>query len=137
MARRARVDADTPFHIDLQWWGERGRNLRRFLAEMLGDQAAEVGDDAPLDFIDPVTAEVEQLDPLWVRVLMERAHQPDFITTNTPLTNAVLRAFIENLNRPMTVVQLHDRLNRSTPETLLRMLKAARVEYGVTPVDDA
>ena len=137
MPAQSRVDVHTPFRIDLQWWGQRGRNLRRFLAEMLGDEGAEASDDAPLDFIDPVTAEVEQLDPLWVRVLMERAHRPDFITGATPLTNAVLRALVENLNRPMTVVQLHDRLNRSTPETLLRLMKAARLEYGVAPVDDA
>ena len=107
------TDIDTPFHIDLVWWSQHGRNLRRFLSEILDDENADLADDTALDYIDPLTAEVHQLDPLWVQVLTDRVSRPDFIAPSTPLTSAVLRAFIENLNRPMTVVQLHRRINRS------------------------
>jgi len=131
------VDTGTRFHIDLDWWERHGRNLRRFLSEILGDENADLADDAPLDYIDPTTAEVHQLDPLWVRVLIDRAGRSDYITTSTPLTSAILRAFVENVNRPMTVVQLHRRINRSTPETLLRLMRTARAEYGIVPVSEA
>jgi len=132
-----RVDTNTAFHIDLSWWEARGRNLRRFLIEILGtDEDAESMGGEPLDYIDPSTAEVLRLDPLWTTVLIRRAHQPDFITPSTPLTNAVLRALVENVNRPMTVAQLHGRIHRGTPESLLRMMRAARFEYGIVPVTE-
>jgi hypothetical protein len=131
-----RTNSDTRFQIDLEWWSARGRNLRRFLSEMLDGEDVAPGDDAPLDYIDQVTAEVYRLDPLWVRVLTGRANRPGFITPSTPLTSAILRALIENLNRPMTVGQLHRRINRSSPEALLRLMHTARLEYGIVPVSD-
>ena len=127
----------TPFHIDLQWWSEHGRNLGRFLAEILGADSDARTSDEPIDFIHPRTGEVHAVDPLWGRVLVERAYQPDYITPSTPLTNALLRALLENVNEPMTAVELHRRLNRSNPETLLRVLKATRAEYGIVPADGA
>jgi hypothetical protein len=129
----ARVDVNTPFHIDLAWWSQRGRSLRRFLAEMLDEEEADLAPAAPLDYIDPQTAEVYQLDPLWVQVLSTRSRRPDYITPTTPLTNAVLRAFIESVNQPLTAVDLCRRLGRSSPETILRVLRTARTEYGIVP----
>ena len=130
------ADVNTPFYIDLSWWETKERNLGRFLAEILGEpEASDLGDE-PIDYIDTTTAEVHQLDALWARVLTEKAHRPDYITPTTPLTNAVLRALIENLNRPMTVTQMHRRINRGSPDSLLRMMKTARIHYGIVPVDE-
>jgi hypothetical protein len=131
----APADINTPFHIDLGWWDKRGRNLGRFLAEILGEDETEIDGDGPLDYIDPETAEIHRLDPIWVKVLMHRAHRPDYITSATPLTNAVLRALVENLNRPMTSVELYRRINRTSPEVLLRVLRTARMQYGIVPSD--
>lgn len=133
----AHVDYNTRFHIDLGWWEGHGRNLGRFLAEMLGEQEADEAGGEPLDYVDPVTAEVYKLDPLWARVLTDKAHRPDYITPATPLTNAVLRALIENMNRPMTVTQLHRRISRGNPLTLLRLMQTARLQYGIVPVQEA
>lgn len=130
----AQVDVNTPFHINFGWWEEQGRNLGRFLAEILGQPDADLQPGTPLDFIDPNTAEVHELDPLWVEVLTSKAFKPDYITASTPLTSAVLRALVENLNRPMTSVELHRRINRSNPQTILRVLRTARTEYGIVPV---
>lgn len=130
-----RIDIHTPFHIDMAWWTNTGRNFNRFLAEIIGDpkvDASESGD--PLDFIDPATAEVHSLSPLWVHVLIDRAPKADYINRTTPLTNAVLRALIENLNRPMTAVALQRRISRGDPQTLLRVLHAARHQYGITAI---
>ena len=126
-----RADITTPFHIDLEWWAQTGRNLRRFLATILEDDDAALAEPGALDFIDRETAEVFQIDSLWARVLVERAQRPDYITSATPLTNAVLRALVENLNRPMTPVQLHRRVSRSSPEAILRVLATARATYGI------
>jgi hypothetical protein len=60
----ARVDVHTPFHIDLSWWDQHGRSLRRVLADILGEPDADLAPQTPLDYIDPQTAEVLQLDPL-------------------------------------------------------------------------
>jgi hypothetical protein len=126
-----RADTATPFHIDLEWWAHSGRNLRRFLATILEDDDAALTEPVALDYIDRETAEVFQIDSLWARVLVERAQRPDYITSATPLTNAVLRALVENLNRPMTPVQLHRRVSRSSPEAILRVLATARTTYGI------
>jgi hypothetical protein len=132
----ALADTKTPFHIDLDWWRRHERNLGRFLSEILGEDEPDLPTDSAIDYIDPHTAEVQQLDPLWVKVLVQRAHQPDYITSATPLTSAVLRAFIENRNQPMTPIQLHKRINRTSPETVLRVLKTAQLRYGIFPVEE-
>jgi hypothetical protein len=133
----ARDDLTTRYHISLEWWQRRGRNLRLYLADMLGDvDDSEVPADELLDHIDPDTAEVRRLDPLWVRVLLERTRRPDYITASTPMAHAVLRALIETANEPMTVVEMQRRIGRGTPETLLRLMRTARNEYGVVPVTE-
>lgn len=132
----ALVDTNTPFHIDFSWWESRGRDLGLFLADMLGEEDYEPGSDGPIDYIDPHTAEVHRVDPIWARVLIERAHRPDYITPSTPLTNAVLRALVENLNTPMSAVELQRRINRATPQTLLRVLRTTRLQYGIVPVTE-
>ena len=132
----ALADTTTPFQIDLAWWQKNERNLGRFLSEILGEETPELPAETAIDFVDPHTAEVHQLDPLWVKVLVQRAHQPDFITPATPMANALLRALIENRNEPMTPAELHKRINRGSPETVLRVLKSAQRSYGIFPVDD-
>lgn len=130
----ALVTIHTPFHIDFAWWASRHRNLGRFLSEILGEDDAGPDAEGPLDVIDPQTAEVIQVDPLWARVILERAHRPGYITASTPMANAVLRALIENLNRPMSAVALQRRIDRATPETVLKVLRAARLQYGIVPL---
>lgn len=132
-----RTDIHTPFHIDLDWWASRDRNLRRFLAAILEDEDAASEDSTTIDFIDPETAEVHEIDDLWSRVLTERARRPDYITSATPLTNAVLRALIEELNRPMTPIELHRRISRTSPEAILKVLRTARATYGIVPSAEA
>lgn len=129
-----RSDIHTPFHIDLDWWSSQGRSLDRYLLEILdgrADEAAATG--GKVDYIDPQTAEVFQLTPLWAQVLTQRAHRSDYIGSTMPMTNAVLRALIENRNQPMTAVQIHRRINRGSPQALLRVLQSAHQQYGIAP----
>lgn len=129
-----RSDIHTPFHIDLDWWSSQGRSLDRYLMEILDGQSDEAGAGiVSLDYIDPQTAEVFCLTPLWTQVLIQRAHRPDFISSTMPMTNAVLRALIENRNQPMNAVQIHRRINRGSPQALLRVLQSAHQQYGIAP----
>jgi len=133
----ALIDIHTPFHIDFGWWSSRQRNLGRFLATILGEDDAATDGGEPIDVIDPLTAEVFQVDRLWARVVVERAVQPDYITPATPMANAVLRALIAGINRPMSALELHRRIDRGSPETVLKVLRAARIQYGIVPLAEA
>lgn len=135
----AHANANTRFHIDLDWWKGQSRDLGTHLLEILGGEEAAQGtaQGATLDFIDPVTAEVRQLDALWVRVLNERAGKPDYIVPTLPVMAAIFRALVESTNMPMSVTELHRRIGRGSPEMLLRVLGTARDTYGIFPVADA
>lgn len=128
------ADVNTPFAIDIEWWQHHNRRLERLLADILGEDHPEAADGPPLDYIDPDTAEVHQVPPLWARVLIERASQPDYLSSSIPLATAIVRTLIANLNRPMTATQIYRRVNRTSPETILRLLRAAEDEYGIVPV---
>ncbi len=128
------VDVHTPFAIDLEWWRSRHRRLEQILADMLSESDPGAFDGPPMDYVDPDTAEVHQLPPLWVRVLVERAPKPDYLDPAIPLATAVLRTLIENLNRPMTATEIYRRISRTSPETILRLLRAAEEQYGIIPI---
>lgn len=133
----AHANANTRFHIDLDWWKGHGRDLRSHLVEILGsDPDGQASAGATLDYVDPVTAEVRQLDALWVKVLNERAGRADYILPTLPVLAAVFRALVESTNTPLSVAELHRRIGRGTPETLLRVLGTARSTYGIVPVAD-
>jgi hypothetical protein len=61
------------------------------------------------------------------------AKQPDFLTEQTALVEAVFRLFLTNGNIPMTSEELGVRLNRPAM-TILRTLTAGRVYKGIRPV---
>jgi len=58
--------------------------------------------------------------------------QPDFLTSQTALVEAVFRLFLTNGNIPMSSGELGTRLKRP-PETILRTLAGARVYKGIRP----
>ena len=129
------ADEDTPFHIDFDWWANSNKNFDRFLMEILGSDAPSKPSEERLDYIDPNTAEVYRLPSLWTSVLIKRAQNDDYITPATPMTNAILRALVENRNCPMTADQLHQRIGRGNPKTILRLLRTARMQYGIAPAE--
>ncbi len=58
--------AKTPFHIDFEWWEHNDRDWRVFLRTLLcaehQESLADMAEDARIDWIDPRTAEVKQVD---------------------------------------------------------------------------
>lgn len=135
-SRRVKPTLDTRFHIDYEWWDHEGQELRVYLLSHLSPEQREFftqhRETEGVDWIDPVTAEVHQVDALQ-RALQEAARQPDFITAHTSLVDAVFRVFLANNNVPLTPVELSQHVERP-PMTILRTLTGATIYRGIRPV---
>lgn len=135
-SRRVKPTLDTRFHIDYEWWEREDRELRVYLLSHLEPEQraffAEFRDAEEIDWIDPITAEVTKVDALQ-RALREASQQPDFITAQTSLVDAVFRVFLANGNKPLTPNELADRIDRP-PMTILRTLSGTNVYKGIRPI---
>nr|WP_290667045.1 hypothetical protein [Ardenticatena sp.] len=133
-----RSTVDTLFQIDFSWFEKRNISLDVLLHEQLCDQCArEFGDTIPdetLDYVDPNTGEVFQVDPVREAILSHCQWRPDYISNDTPLAVAIFRALLANNNRPMTPKELYQRIRRGSPETILHLLTRGGVKYGIQPV---
>jgi len=73
----------TPFHIDFDWWREHDSNWKVYLFSYLcaEHQAAfqNTDQDAKIDWVDSVTAEVFVVDGLEHTLMSHCALQPDFL----------------------------------------------------------
>lgn len=126
----------TPFHIDFNWWAKNDRDWRVYLRSNLciEHQIAfeRVDLDEKVDWVDPETAEVQQVDGLQNVLITHCAKQPGFITEHSTLVDAAFRLFLANGNTPMSAVELGERLGRP-PETILRTFTGGRVYKGMRP----
>jgi hypothetical protein len=127
----------TPFHIDFAWWEQNDRDWHVFLRSLLcaeHQQAfSEVQEDTLIDWIDPQTAEVKQVDGIQHALMTHCALQPDFVNVHTAMVEAIFRIFLVNGNQPMNPVDMSKSLNRPA-ETILRTLAGARIYRGLRPV---
>jgi len=127
---------DTPFHIDFDWWKKNERDWHVYLRSLLcaEHQAAfgDVEEGQTIDWVDPVTAEVKSVDGIQNTLMTHCVKEPDFLTSQTALVEAVFRLFLTNGNLSMTSRELGERLKRP-PETILRTLAGARVYKGIRP----
>jgi hypothetical protein len=134
---RVRPTTQTHFHIDFNWWQDRDRDWRVFLQSLLcleHQQAfAELPDDHLVDFIDPLTAEVQRVDGLQHVLITHCAKREGFISPNTTLVDAIFRIFMANGNIPMTPMELAGLSGRS-PDLILRVLTGERIYRGLRPV---
>ncbi len=126
-----------PFHIDFDWWEQTDNDWHVFLRSLLcsdHQQAlADLQEGALIDWVDPRTAEVQQVDGIQHALMTHCALQPDFVDPHTAVVDAVFRLFLANGNQPMTAMDLGKRLNRPA-ETILRTLAGPRVYRGIRPV---
>jgi hypothetical protein len=127
---------DTPFHIDFDWWERQGRELRVYLRSYLCAEHRDVYESHPdteeIDWIDEETAEVKRVDGLHHILRVHCSLQPDYITPNTPLVDAIFRVFLANSNKPLTSVELGARIKRD-PAVIQRALSSRRVYKGLRP----
>ncbi|MGZ9166511.1 MAG: hypothetical protein ACXW4M_11305 [Anaerolineales bacterium] len=127
---------NTPFHVDFEWWKKNERDWHVYLRSLLcadhQEIFADVEEGGTIDWVDPATAEVKPVDGIQNALMTHCVRQPDFLTEQTALVEAVFRLFLTNGNIPMTSQDLGNRLNRQ-PETILRTLAGPRIYKGLRP----
>ena len=130
---------DTPFHIDFAWWKKNERDWHVYLRSLLCAEHQEVyantEEGETIDWVDPVTAEVKPVEGVQNALMTHCVKQPEFLTSQTALVEAVFRLFLTNGNVPMSSGELGTRLKRP-PETILRTLAGARVYKGIRPYNN-
>jgi len=135
--RAPRISVETKFHIDFSWWDKQNKDIRVFMRELLCPESLEAVSASPpeqlVDVLDMETAEVTQVDPTWEAIRACCSQRPDYITADTPLLDSIFRTFLANGNRPLSVLELHHRLDKKPPEVILRMLTKGQVYMGIKP----
>ena len=136
---RLSLQVNTPFHVDFEWWKKNERDWHVYLRSLLcadhQEIFANVEEGEMIDWVDPATAEVKPVDGIQNALMTHCVKQPDFLTEQTAMVEAVFRLFLTNGNIPMTSQELGKRLNRS-PETILRTLAGPRVYKGLRPFNN-
>jgi hypothetical protein len=126
----------TRYHIDFDWWSKNDRDWRVYLRNSLCPEHQQAFGDLDtndeVDWVDPETAEVQQVDGLQHILITHCAKEEAFVTEQTALVDAVFRLFLANGNSPMTILELAERLGRP-PMTILRTLSGTRVYKGLRP----
>lgn len=127
---------DTKFHIDYDWWERTQEDLHYYLLSHLQkehrEQLAEMPENEIVDYIDPETGEIHQMDALQLAI-QESARSPEFITDQVSLVDAIFRVFLKNNNRPMTTRELADQVGRDA-ETILKTIGGRHIYKGIRPV---
>ncbi len=129
---------DTPFHIDFNWWSQNDQEWRVHLRGLLTPEEQErfaeiIGGDVLVDWVDPETAEVHQVDGLQHVLITHTAQKDGFLEERTALTEAIFRLLLKSGNTPMTVVEVAEQLGRD-PKHILRTLSGVRVYRGIRPI---
>jgi hypothetical protein len=125
-----------PFHIDFDWWRANDRNWHIALESMLcpeHQQAfASLSEGQLIDWVDPETAEVRQMDGLQHTIVNHCAKQAGFLDEHTAVVEAIFRLLLANSNTPMSAEELGARLNRPA-EVILKTIAGPRVYKGLRP----
>jgi hypothetical protein len=139
MAKWVKPTVETKYHIDFDWWEEKGRNFRLHLLSHLCSECQERYENYQeadlVDWIDAETAEVTQVDGLWHSLRTCCSLKPDYINDLTPLTTAIFRTFLANGNAPLSPAELQERLHRPA-DIILRTIGGFHVYNGIKPVGD-
>ncbi len=131
-----RPTLDTKFHIDYGWWDREKRELEIYLRSHLcpkhQEAFANLDASALVDNVDLDTGEVTRVPGIQNILITHCAQQPEYITRQTTLVNAVFRIFLANGNVPLTAREIAERLGRQ-PNLVLRTFSSPRVYKGIRP----
>ena len=126
----------THYHIDFDWWAKSDRDWRVYLRSYLCPEHqlafADLDMNAQVDWVDPETAEVQQVDGLQHVLITHCAKEPGFVTEQSAVVDGIFRLFLANGNTPLTPLELGERLGRP-PVTILKLLSGTRVYKGLRP----
>jgi hypothetical protein len=125
-----------PFHIDFDWWRANDENWHVALMGMLCPEHqvafSDLSEGQLIDWVDPETAEVRQMDGLQYILIQHCAQQEGFLDEHTVMVEAVFRTLLANGNSPMSAEELGARLNRPA-DTILKTIAGPRVYKGLRP----
>lgn len=134
----ARLDTNSLFHIDLDWFAKNQLDMREEMYESFCDTCRitypSLESTRPVDRVHPQTAEVTRVDALWECLVDHCGHLPTFITPALPIKTAIFRAFLASANQPMSSEQLFKRIHKSNPAGILRLLTTGDIENGIVPI---
>ncbi len=140
MGLLVRPTLETKFHIDYDWWDRADRDLEVYLRSHLCPEHqqtyADLEVDVMVDSVDPETAEVTKVAGVQHILISHCARQPDYLTPQTSLVNAVFRVFLANNNTPLSPIELSERLGKS-PQMILRTFSGSRVYKGIRPYTES
>ena len=129
----------SPFKIDFEWWKKHDRDwrvyLRSFLCEYHQEMFEEIETGEVIDWVDPKTAEITEVDGMQHVLISHCAKQEGFSDERRTLVDSVFRLLLSHGNRPMTPEEMGDILNRPA-STILRTLSGIRVYKGIRPVSE-
>ncbi|MBL8153033.1 MAG: hypothetical protein JNM70_02515 [Anaerolineae bacterium] len=127
---------DTKYHIDFGWWDKSSEDLRMYLLSHLlpeqRERLSQTDEERTVDYIDPDTGEVMQLDELGLAIQIA-AEDPNFINPQTSLVDSIFRVFLANGNVPLSPRELEERTGRSA-QTILKTLSGGQVYKGIRPI---
>ncbi|MFN8529938.1 MAG: hypothetical protein U0670_15160 [Anaerolineae bacterium] len=127
---------ETKFHIDYGWWERSDEDLRVYLLSHLPpeqrDKLTSNGEPRAIDYIDPETGEIFQLDEIGLAI-QTAAKDANFINPHTSVVDSIFRVFLANNNQPLSPRELGDILNRPS-STILKTLSGVRVYKGLRPI---
>jgi len=127
---------DTEFHIDYSWWERSSEDLRMYLLSHLlpeqRERLSQTDEQRIVDYIDPETGEVSQLDELGLAIQIA-AEDPNFINPHTSLVDSIFRVFLASGNESMTPRELAERTGRPA-SVILKTLSGGQIYKGIRPV---
>ena len=86
-----RVNADTRFYVDYEWWDESNIDLKTYLFTRLGiGQEADLDSETDeIDMVDPATGEVRRVDGFQYMIQSYFTELPEDFFTQTSFVDAV------------------------------------------------
>jgi hypothetical protein len=140
VARLVHPDINTKFGIDYKLWADEGHDIRVLIREQLCSECSakfgENSDSQDIDWVDPSTGEVTVVDGLRYCLRECCSRKDDYVNRATPLATAVFRILVADDDTAMSATEIHERIGRSDPKTVLRILlgQDMRTHYGVRPI---
>jgi hypothetical protein len=136
MAKYIKPTLETKFHIDFLWWQSKGHNLKVHLRSHACPECLErYQEEEIFDWVSPETGEVFQIDIAWYCIHTYCSQQTGFIDARTPLTTAIFRTFIANNNAPMTPLEIYEKIQKKSPEMILKTIGGAKVYQRIRPIE--
>ncbi len=139
LSRALKPTLDTPYHIDFDWWTKASQDmhvqLRSHLCPVHREMYRDQAPDVQVDWVDPTTAEVKRIDGILHELRTHCSQQPDYITAQTSVVDAVFRVFLVNDNQPMTPRELSERIGKD-PDLILKTISGKTVYQGIRPVSE-